>query len=246
MNKHECVGAAQLAEKDATIAALHEQVAEYAAFQTEVMDIHTLRFKGEVRAPVDAEDLLSRIRLDHVLACTARSAAAKDGHGPMYNAVMSRAERTDRAVSWLKNLNQRLAFRECRAPRQHPHGLMSDRDVHEPLAVIRELRTSLYDAQAFKGCVMESVRLSMTPSQSMVLTDGQAVELIREKLRGSRMPSTIKHPSSKPSVDERDARALYRIEGLAKQAAERSSAPAFWCGAVVTALISALCYAVWS
>ena len=106
MSKHECVGAAQLAEKDATIATLHEQVAGYAAFHTEVMDIHTLRFKGEVRAPVDAEDLLSRIRLDHVLACTARSSAAKDGHGPMYNAGMSRAERTDpaetsaRAAGW--------------------------------------------------------------------------------------------------------------------------------------------------
>ena len=79
--KHECVGTAQLAEKDEQIAALQTEGAEYAAFKSEVVALYTTNFMGKITLP-DPTSLLDRIKMDRMVAQTARTAMHRDGKAP--------------------------------------------------------------------------------------------------------------------------------------------------------------------
>lgn len=191
--KHECIGAAQLAEKDA-------QIAELVAFKAEVVELHTLRFKGEVRLPEDA-DLLHRLRSDRVLACAARSAHAHDKVFFTSRDMMSREERTASTAAWLKGLRQRLALREYRQSEMDEQTLVEFQRLTE-----------------FRRKITESVSLSMPARHSSTLQDAEVVEVVRSRLRGVRVhPSAINTSPGDKQLD--------RIESLSKQAAAVS---VFW------------------
>ena len=100
--KHECVGTAQLA-------ALHTEVAEYAAFKAEVIELYTFRFRGNAHLP-DPGALLDRIRADRMVAGAARTSMSRDV--PPVPGLPLKAS-TTRTVEWLKGLEQRLKFREA-------------------------------------------------------------------------------------------------------------------------------------
>lgn len=102
-----CVGAALVAEKDAEIAKLQAEVAEYAAFKAEVVEMHTFRFRGEVRLPNEA-DLLPRLRMDYATATTARTVMSRSGNQPAAGTPME--ERSQLTQKWLRALPARLAF----------------------------------------------------------------------------------------------------------------------------------------
>lgn len=75
----------------------------------------------------------------------------------------------------------------------------------------------LFALEMFRHRVLESVRLTLAPSESIELTDERAVEIIRSRLRGTRV-----HPSAGTVVEHTKPKQLDRIESLAKQAASRS------------------------
>lgn len=110
---HVCVGTEQLAAKDIEIAKLQEQVAEYAAFKAEVVEVYTSRFAGEVLPP-DPARLVQRIKMDHVVANTARTAMSRDGKSPEKGTPLD--QRCRLTVQWLKQLDARLKFRSARCP----------------------------------------------------------------------------------------------------------------------------------
>ena len=99
--RHECVGTAQ-------VAALQAEVAELAAFQAVVVELYTMRFKGEVRPP-DLGTLVPRIRMDRMVAQTARTAMARDGAAPVVGTPLNLRGRL--TVEWLRKLTPRLQFR---------------------------------------------------------------------------------------------------------------------------------------
>lgn len=99
--KHECVGTAQLA-------ALQAEVAEYAAFEAKVLELYTFRYRDQVKRP-DPDTLLERIRLDRMVAATARTAMNRDGVQLVADTTL--AARANCTVHWLKDLQKRLGFR---------------------------------------------------------------------------------------------------------------------------------------
>ena len=99
--RHECVGTAQ-------VAALQAEVAELTAFKAEVVELYTMRFRGEV-SPPDPGTLVPRIRTDRMVAQTARTAMARDGEAPAAGTPLNL--RGHLTVEWLKKLNPRLQFR---------------------------------------------------------------------------------------------------------------------------------------
>lgn len=102
LDKHECVGTAQ-------ITALHAEVAEYAAFRAEVVALYTTNFMGKITQP-DPATLLDRIRMDRMVAQTARTAMHHDGKTPSKGVPLE--PRSHLTVEWLKGLKVRLGFRE--------------------------------------------------------------------------------------------------------------------------------------
>lgn len=100
--KHECVDTAQ-------ITALQAEVAEYAAFKAEVVELYTFRFRGNVHLP-DPDALLDRIRADRMIAGAARTSMSRDI--PPVPGLPLKAS-TTRTIEWLKGLEQRLKFREA-------------------------------------------------------------------------------------------------------------------------------------
>lgn len=122
--RHECVGTAQ-------VAALQAEVAELAAFKAEVVELYTMRFRGEVRPP-EPETLVPRIRMDRMVAQTARTAMARDGAAPAVGTPLNL--RCHLTVEWLKGLRQRLAFR-CAAERAQADRV---RDLEWVLASVQD------------------------------------------------------------------------------------------------------------
>lgn len=106
LDKHECVGTAQLA-------ALQAEVAEYAAFKASVVALYTTNFMGKITQP-DPTSLLPRIEMDRMIAQAARTAMHRDGKAPDKGAPLNL--RSHLTVEWLKGLRLRLAFR-CAAER---------------------------------------------------------------------------------------------------------------------------------
>ena len=98
--QHVCVGTEQLAAKDAEIAKLQSEVAQYAAFKAEVVELYTFRFRDEVRLPNEA-DLLPRLRMDHATATTARTVMSRAGNRPIAGAPI--AERSRLTQKWLRD-----------------------------------------------------------------------------------------------------------------------------------------------
>lgn len=96
------------------------------------------------------------------------------------------------------------------------HECVGTAQLAEKDAEIAKLHKRVAEYAVFKHGVMESVRLTMTPCQGAAVQDAQAIELIREKLRGYRPPSTCKHPSAaaKPVRLNQSDRQLDRIESL--------------------------------
>lgn len=101
LDKHECVGTAQ-------ITALQAEVAEYAAFKAEVVALYTTNFMGKITLP-DPDSLLARIGMDRMVAQTARTVMHKDGHAPDKGTPVNL--RGHLTVQWLKNVQHRLGFR---------------------------------------------------------------------------------------------------------------------------------------
>lgn len=184
--QHVCVGQEQLAAKDA-------RIAELEAFTAEVVEMHTVRFRGEARVP-STEEVLRRCRNDMLVAYAARTAQRSDG------AVLSSvdpAERLAATIAWLAKLKHRLAFRATRQSQ------MDDQTFAE-----------FQRLQAFHHKIMESVSLTMPGRHAGTLQDAEAVEVVRSRLRGVRA-----HPTANATCTKTGDRQLDRIEGLAKQAA---------------------------
>lgn len=108
LDKHECVGTAQLAEKDVQITALQAEVAEYAAFEAEVLELYTFRYRDQVKQP-DPNTLLERIRFDHMVAATARTAMNRDGVQLVADTTL--LARANCTIHWLRDLQKRLGSR---------------------------------------------------------------------------------------------------------------------------------------
>lgn len=103
LDKHECVGTAQ-------ITALQAEVAEYAAFKAEVVALYTTNFMGKVTLP-DPTSLLARIDMDRMIAQVARTCMHHDGKAPDKGTPLNL--RSHLTVQWLKGLKVRLGFREA-------------------------------------------------------------------------------------------------------------------------------------
>lgn len=204
LDKHECVGTAQ-------ITALQAEVAEYAAFKAAVLELYTFRYQDQVKQP-DPDTLLERIRLDRMVAATARTAMNRDGVQLVVDTTL--AARAHCTVNWLKGLQKRLGFRD---------------------AVAADLRATVQDLQSFRHRVLQSVRLALPPHRAAMLTDEQAIELVRSRLRGVRL-----HPTAQAQPDT-GTRQLDRIESLSKQAATNGPGgwpfAAFLVGAIVAYFI---------
>ena len=212
LDKHECVGTAQLA-------ALHAEVAEYAAFKAEVVALYTTNFMGKITLP-DPTSLLDRINMDRMIAQAARTCMHHDGKAPDKGTPLNL--RSHLTVQWLKGLKNRLEFRATR------ESMCCD----ETLRHLRSL-------EHFQSEILSLVAQYSTVACVNAVT---ALDVVGQLLRGRR---SIPHPSASKSIPEPSKQQLDRIESLAKQAATPNEIGPFSYGLVLGAVLLGLTHFIW-
>ena len=206
--KHECVGTALLA-------ALQAEMAEYAAFKAEVVELYTFRYRDQVKQP-DPNTLLARIEMDRMVAATARTCMHHDGKAPDMGTPLNL--RSHLTVQWLKGLKNRLEFRATR------ESMCCDE-------TLRHLRSLEHFQSEILGLVAQYSTVACVNAAT-------ALDVVGRLLRGRR---STPHPSASKSVPEPSKQQLDRIESLSKQAATNGPGgwpfAAFLVGAIIAYLI---------